>query len=230
MYFIKEMPKKERPRERLMIYGVGALTNEELLALLIRSGTKDLSVMELSKHILYHLEHITDLKNMKLKELTHIPGIKEAKATTILAAIELGKRLSSYQKSEKKKITEPLDVYHILSPEIGHLDQEHFICFYLNTKSEIIHYETIFIGTINQTLIHPREILSIALKLKASAVLFAHNHPTGDSYPSKADMDATEKLKDASRILGIDLVDHIIIGHHQFYSMKASKKIHLDRK
>lgn len=230
MYFIKEMPKTERPRERLMLYGVDALSNEELLALLIRSGTKDLSVMELSKHILYHLEHITDLKSIKLSELTHIPGIKEAKATTILAAIELGKRLSSYRMTEKKKIIEPLDVYHILSPKIGHLDQEHFICFYLNIKGEIISYETIFIGTIHQTLIHPREILSIAIKLKASAVIFAHNHPTGDSYPSKADLDATDKLKDASRLLGIDLIDHIIIGHHQYYSMKASKKIHLDEK
>lgn len=224
MFMIKEMPKEMRPRERLVLDGVKALSNEELVAILLRTGSKDMSVIDLSKNVLYHLNHLTDLKNITVQQLQTIKGIKLAKATSLIAAIELGRRLSSTKRLEKHKISSPVDVYHLLSAEVSHLEQEHFLVLYMNTKSEVIKKETIFIGTINQTLIHPREIFREAIKLSAAAVIFCHNHPTGDSAPSKADMDATEKLMEASLIVGIDLIDHIIIGKDEFYSMTAGKK------
>lgn len=227
MYLIKEMPKEERPRERLIESGPEALSNEELIAILLRTGDKELSVVDLSKEVLYHLESLEDLKRMSVFELMNIRGIKEAKACTLIAAIELGKRLASLKKENKRIIQSAYDVYHDLFPSLAHLMQEHFMAIYLNTKSEVITKETIFIGTINQTLIHPREIFKTAIKLSASAVIFVHNHPTGDSTPSKADLRATETLIQASDLMGIDLIDHIIIGKGEFYSIKDQKRIKL---
>lgn len=227
MYLIKEMPKESRPRERLIAYGPEALSNEELMAILLRTGDKELSVVDLSKEVLYHLASLEDLKRMSVFEFMNIRGIKEAKACTLIAAIELGKRLSNIKKETKTIIKSSFDVYHYLYPSLSHVMQEHFIAIYLNTKSEIITKETIFIGTINQTLIHPREIFKTAVKLSASAILFVHNHPTGDSSPSKADVLATEKLIQASHLMGIDLIDHIIIGKGEFYSIKDAKRTKL---
>jgi DNA repair protein RadC len=224
MYLIKEMPLTERPRERLIESGASSLSNEELLAILLRTGRKDLSVLELAKDVLYHLESLEDLKRITVLELLQINGIKVAKATTIVAAIELGKRLSNLYLEPKKSIKSSYDVYHLLSSDLTHLEQEHFICLFLNTKSELIKKETLFIGTINQTLIHPREIFKHAIKLSASAIIFAHNHPSGDSTPSKADFQATTSLMESSVIMGIDVVDHIVIGNHEFYSLKDQKK------
>lgn len=222
MYKIKEMPKYERPRERLINYGVEALSNEELLAILLRTGTKDENVFSLAKKVIYHLNFLSDLKNITVEELLQIKGIKLAKATTILASIELGRRLN--YKKELKQIKEPKDIYYLLAPEIGHLEQEHFLCLYLNIKQEIIYKRTLYIGTINQTVIHPREIFKYAHKLSAAKIVFAHNHPTGDSSPSNADLDATKKLIDAANILGIEVLDHIIIGNNEFYSVRGNKK------
>jgi DNA repair protein RadC len=224
MYIVKEMPKEERPRERLLAQGVKALSNEELIAIILRTGRKDLSVIELSKNVLYHLDALSDLKNMKAEELMQVSGIKEAKACTLIAAIELGRRLSQKIAVPKKRIESSHDIYYLFAHELAHLTQEHFMCVYLNTKSEIIKSETLFIGTINQTLIHPREIFRQAVKMSASAIIFVHNHPSGDANPSKADIKATEQLSEASHLMGIDLVDHIIIGHFEFYSLKEQKK------
>jgi len=227
MYLVKEMPKNERPRERLIEYGVSSLSNEELLAILLRTGMHDFSVIELSKNVLYHLESLEDLKRITVEELLTVKGIKEAKACTIIAAIELGKRLSSYQVERKKVITSTIDVYHLLANELSHLMQEHFICLYLNIKSELLKKETIFIGTINQTLIHPREIFKSAIKLSAAAVIFVHNHPTGDSTPSSADKEATYQLMEGSLYMGINFIDHIVIGKNEYYSIKEQKKTRL---
>lgn len=224
MYMIKEMPMTSRPRERLKNDGLHQLSKEELIAILLRTGYKDLSVIELSKHVLYHLDSFYDLKKITFEELLMIKGIKEAKAATLLAGIELGRRLAEEKHLKKQRINSGFDVYHLLYSHLSRMDQEHFICLYLNTKSEIIKQETIFIGTINQTLIHPREIFRNAIKYAAAGVIFVHNHPTGDSMPSKADMKATEQLVESSLTLGIDVIDHIIIGHQEFYSIKEDKK------
>jgi len=224
MYLIKEMPTSERPRERLMSYGAKSLSNEELLAILFRTGYKEASVIEVSKRVLYALDSIEDLKTISYEELLKIKGIKEAKATTLLAAIELGYRLATFKRHKRIKITSPEDVYHYLVHDIAHLEQEHFIALFLNIKSEVIKQETIYIGTINQMTIHPREIYKNAMKCSAAAIILVHNHPSGDSEPSFADLRATEHLKKTSEVMGIDLIDHIVIGHHEFYSIKSQLK------
>lgn len=227
MYLVKEMPLDQRPRERLIAHGAKALSNEELLAILLRTGYHDQSVLELSKHVLYHLASLEELKKITYLELLKIKGIKNAKATTILAAIELGYRLSTFKREQRIKISAPLDVYDLLHDEISHLEQEHFIVIYLNIKSEIIKKETIYIGTINQMMIHPREIYKKAILYAAAAMIFVHNHPSGDSQPSKADEKATYHLQKTSEVMGIDLIDHIIIGHHEFYSIKSKHRTKL---
>ncbi len=180
--------------------------------------------MDMAKQILYHLENLDDLKRISVFELMKIEGIKEAKACTVIAAIELGKRVSMMKREDKIQIKSSLDVYHFLSGSLSHLEQEHFIVIYLNVKSEVITKETIFMGTINQTLIHPREIFKTAIRLSAHAILCVHNHPTGDSTPSKADVMATKKISEVAEIMGIDLIDHLIIGRHEFYSIGEGKK------
>jgi DNA repair protein RadC len=224
---VKEMKESERPRERLISYGVASLSNEELLALLLRSGIKGLSVIELAKKVLSYIDELDDLKRITYEELLKIDGIKVAKATSIISAIELGRRLSNVKLKTRTMINHSIDVYKLIHLEISHLLQEHFISIYLNTKSEVIKKETIFIGTINQTLIHPREIFKMAIKLSASSMIFVHNHPTGDSSPSKADLLVTDKLIEISKMIGIDVIDHIIIGKNEFYSIKDQKKTYL---
>ncbi len=227
MYLVKEMPEEERPRERLKQLGPSALSNEELIAIILRTGMKDQSVLELSKKVLYHLESFEDLKKLSIFELMKVDGIKTAKASTLIAAIELGRRLSQTKRTKKEVIKTVKDVYELLSPELSHLEQEHFIAIFLNIKSEVITHETIFIGTIHQTLIHPRELFKTAIKLSAAAIIFVHNHPTGDSTPSKADIEATEGLMSASKLVGIDLIDHVVMGKKEYYSIRERKKYFL---
>ncbi|MCF7931543.1 MAG: DNA repair protein RadC [Acholeplasmataceae bacterium] len=224
MYMIREMAADQRPRERLLTHGAQALSNEELLAILLRSGYQDRSVMDVSRSVISHLASIDDLKRISAEELMTIKGIKNAKATTIVAAIELGRRMTISPKTIKPRIQTPLDVYHRLETRIAHLEQEHFICLYLNTKSEVIKEETLYIGTINQTVIHPREIFRRAVRISSSALIFIHNHPTGDSTPSRADIIATKELQKSGELMGISVVDHIIIGKMEFYSIMAESK------
>ena len=223
-YKLKETPLEERPRERMILKGAKALSNYELIAILLRTGTKSHTVTKLAQNVLYHLDKLEDIKKVSYESFIHIPGIKKAKATTLLAAIELGRRLSSVTYEKRVRIKSPLDVYHLLIGELSILEQEHFIVLYLNIKSEIIKKEVLYIGTINQMVISPRDIYKKAVIYGASAMIFIHNHPTGDATPSKADIYATKKLFETSEIMGIDIIDHLIIGKGEYYSMKANTK------
>jgi DNA repair protein RadC len=218
------MDKKDLPRERLLRFGVQSLYDVELIALLIHSGTKEDDVFELSKKVLQCLKDLDDLKRIRLAELLHIKGIKLAKATTIIAAIELGRRLSESKVHPHIKIHTHKDVYMQTFHDIGNEIQEHLIGLYINTKGYLIHKEIIFKGTINQTLIHPRELFHIAIKVSASAVIFVHNHPSGDVSPSLADIHMTEELIEIGHMLHIEVLDHIIISHLKTYSIKHKKE------
>lgn len=218
------MNQRERPRERLLLYGANVLSNEELLAILLATGIKDQSVLSLAHEVLKSIENLADIKQLTVHELMHIKGIKVAKATTLMAAIELGRRLAKPIMDIKPKITSPYDVYYMLSPDLMHLDQEHFIVLYLNVKSELIKEDTVYIGTLNQMVIHPRDILKKALKYAAAAMILVHNHPSGNSEPSKADIQTTHQLMRAADIMGIDIMDHLILGKKEFYSIKENKK------
>lgn len=221
MYFIKEMPIKERPREKLIRNGASSLTNVELLAILLRTGNNKKSVIELSKDVLFKLEELNELKEITYNELRKIPGIKIAKASTILAAIELGKRLEKLE-TTNKIIESSIEVYEMFK-YLKHKKQETFYCIYLNTKLAVIKQELIYKGTIDQMVIHPREIFKNAIKNSASYIILIHNHPSGDSNPSTADIQTTKMLKDVSEVVGIEILDHIIIGNNEYYSFEEKR-------
>lgn len=217
---IKEIPKEERPRERLKELGVDKLSNEELLAITINSGHKDLSAKELSLKI---LKEINDLNNISYEKLVSIKGVGEAKACSILAAIELGKRLNTNIKTIKGlKITSPKVLYDYYLPKLKHLKQEHFIVIYINKKQEIITDKTLFIGSNNKSIVDPKEIFKYAYELNASYIICIHNHPSGNVLPSNDDLITTKVIKDASNLLNIPLIDHIIIGKNKYYSLNEN--------
>lgn len=221
MYLIKEMPLSERPREKLLNHGVEKLSNVELLAILLRTGNKNKSVIDLSKDVLYKIEQISDLKNVSINELLKIPGIKMAKAATIIAAIELGKRLE--QKINKDLlITTSEDVYYLMK-HLVYEEQEHLYCLYLNAKLGLIKKSLIFIGTVDEVLLHPREIFKDAVKSSASYIILVHNHPTGNANASIADINSTKELMKISKMMDIEIIDHIIIGNREFYSYKEDR-------
>lgn len=177
---MKDVPLAERPRERMLKYGESHLSNQEILAILISSGTKNESVMELSNRILMHFEGIKLLSDATIEELTSIKGIGNARGVMILAAIELGRRIQQYKPEERYTIRSPEDGADYVMEEMRDLKQEHLIALFLNTKNQIIHRQTIFIGSLNASIVHPREIFREAVRRSAASIICVHNHPSGD--------------------------------------------------
>lgn len=223
-YLVKEIPITERPRERLIKYGPSSLANHELLAIILRTGTKNISAIDLAKNILNIYQDLDKLNEATIEELSNIRGIGITKSIELLAAIEIGKRISVPNKL-KTSITSPIDSYKYLKNRMQHLNQENLIALFLNTKSEIIAEKTITVGTLNHTLFHPRDILKWALKFSAAAIIIAHNHPSGDPVPSKNDLEVTNNLIKAAKTVDLIIVDHIIIGKNCYYSMLDHKKV-----
>ena len=217
---LQDVPKRERPRERLLQYGPTQLSNHELIALLLGSGTKKESVLDLSKRVLMHFEGLKLLRNATIEELTAIKGIGPAKGVIILAALELGGRLNRYKPSERYVIRSPEDGADYVMEEMRTLNQEHFIALFLNTKNQIIHSQTIFISTLNSSVVHPREIFREAVRRSSASIIVAHNHPSGDPSPSPEDINVTKRLVKAGKIMGIEVLDHLIIGDNKFVSLK----------
>lgn len=219
------IPKTERPRERMLELGAQYLSNIELIAILIGSGTKEESVIDLSSRVLMHFEGLKLLKEATIEELTAIKGIGPAKGVVILAALELGRRLSKYQPEERYVIRSPEDGADYVMEDLRTLNQEHFVALYLNTKNQIIHTQTIFIGTLNSSVVHPREIFKEAVRRSAASLIVAHNHPSGDPTPSPEDIHVTKRLVKSGKIMGIELLDHIIIGNRKYISLKEEGHI-----
>ncbi|HOI46377.1 MAG TPA: DNA repair protein RadC [Bacilli bacterium] len=215
---IKEMPEVDRPRERLIYHGAEHLATHELLAILLRTGSKQESVLDLAKRVLQVVEELETLNEMTVHELMAIKGIGMAKAVEILAAIELGSRIKQAS-GTKKKVTTPEDVYKLVKDELIHKDQEYLIAIYLNVKSEVIMKKTIYIGTINATIIHPREIFKWAYKYSSFAIILCHNHPTGDPTPSNEDIEMTKKLMAVGETMGIKVIDHVVVAKKGYYSI-----------
>ncbi|QVK20166.1 DNA repair protein RadC [Mycoplasmatota bacterium] len=214
---IKEITRNERPRERANRYGIKSLSNNELLAVLLRTGTKDISAIEVGNNIINSIEDIKNLKGVTLEELTKIKGIGIAKAVTILASIELGKRVNRDETSIK--VITPRSVYNYLKHDFVGLKQEHFMCLYLDTKNNLISKKVIFIGSLNMSLVHPREIFKWAVKYSSASIILVHNHPSGDSTPSPQDIEVTKKIINSGKIIGISVIDHIIIGNDSYLSL-----------
>ena len=217
---IHDLSKSDRPRERLIRQGAKSLSNQELLAILLRTGTKDRSVYHLSMELLKTLETIQSFRDVTLEELMSIRGIGEAKAVHILAAVELGRRVYSASSEERYKIRSPKDAAAYVMTDLSGLQQEHFVALFLNVKNEVLHRQTIFIGGLNTTIVHPRELFKEAVRRSAASVIVMHNHPSGNPTPSEEDVLVTKRLVKAGEILGIQLLDHIIIGEYNFVSLK----------
>ena len=217
---IRDYPEEERPRERLLNEGPDKLSNQELFAILLRTGTKKESVLELSQKLLKQFEGIRMLKDASVEEITMISGIGKSKAVQILAALELGKRMNRLTYDDRYVIRSPQDGANYVMEEMRFLSQEHFVCLYLNTKNQVLHKQTVFIGSLNASIVHPREVFKEAFKRSAASLICFHNHPSGDPSPSREDIEVTKRLTECGKILGIELLDHLIIGEQKFVSLK----------
>lgn len=224
-YTIKEMPEDERPQEKLIKFGPDYLSNAELLALIIRTGNrKGDSAIDTATKVLRSLRTANDsnglnsLKNANLSNLMEVDGIGEAKAAMILAAVQLGIRLAVSSNGTKIRVTSPSIAANYVLSEMSVLEQEHFRIMTLNTKKEINFIREISKGTINMTIVHAREVFRAAISDNAHSIILLHNHPTGDPSPSKEDIGLTKNLIEASKIIGIDVLDHIIIGDNRYFS------------
>jgi DNA repair protein RadC len=217
-YLIKELPELERPRERFIKYGVEALSNEELLSILMRTGMKAKSVRDLSIDLLKEIS-INDLDKVNYKVLKNIKGIGEVKAITILVAIEFGKRVLD-KKNLIYQIIDGNDVYNLVRFEMENELQEKFLVVYLDNKRFVIMKKIIFIGTVNNSSITPRDVFREAVKCNASAMILVHNHPGGSIIASKEDIYLTNEFIRLGKMMGISVLDHLIIGREKYSSMK----------
>ncbi len=220
---LKEVPSYDRPREKAIKYGVKSLSMVELMAIVLRTGSKDENVIELAKKIIYSCDEFRLLNDLSLNELTKIKGIGPTKAITILAAIEMGIRIIA-SKNEIVFYHNPKEIFDYYYPKVKLLTKEHLYALFLNTKGVLIKEQLITQGTISSSLFDGKDILKWALKLSASAIILVHNHPSGDPTPSMADLKATTGFVNQAKIMEIMVLDHIIIGN-DFYSMKANTKI-----
>lgn len=219
---IKTMPKEERPREKLLFNGKEFLSNSELLAILLRTGSRKRSALDIAQEILgWNEKGILFLEECSPEELSRMPGIGTAKACQILAAIELGKRIATHPRKKRREITNPDDIVQLFMEKMRYYKKEHFIVLLINAKGQIIEETEASIGDLCSTLIHPREVFCQAVKRSAASVLFVHNHPSGDPQPSSQDIETTKRLVEAADILGIHVLDHIIIGDGRYISLKS---------
>ncbi len=226
MVKIKDIPTLDRPRERLINYGVENLSNEELLAIIFKTGTKGESAKDLGVKVLSKLDNIKKLNDINLEFLKEIKGIGMSKSCDLLAAIELGKRINREVDTIKNvKLTSSDLVYKYYKDKIGDKLQEYFYAIYLDSGKKVIGDKLLFIGTVNYSLVHPREIFKEAYLLGASAIICIHNHPGGNPLPSKQDYDITKNLVEASKILGVKFLDHIIITKKNYYSFLENDDI-----
>ena len=221
---IRDMSLEERPREKMILNGAGSLTDAELLAILIRTGTKQFNAIQLGKAIIEKADNIRYLQNITIEELESINGIGKTKAVQIKAALELGNRIASY-KPAKYKIKNPWDIYKYYMESLRYQYKEIFKVVLLNTKNEIITDVDISMGTLNSSLVHPREVFREAIRRSSNKIILLHNHPSGNAEPSKEDKSVTNRLKECGELIGIEVIDHIIIGDGIYFSFKENMLI-----
>ena len=223
---IKDIPIYDRPRERLKNFGASSLSNEELLAIILKTGTKDASAKMLATKLLSQVGGIHNLAKINYGDITSIKGIGDSKACTILTVVELVKRINQEIITINNiKITSTSLVHKYYKNVLNDKKQEHFYCIYLDSSKKVIGDKLLFKGTLNQSLVHPREIFKEAYLLSASAIICLHNHPSGNVIPSDEDIIVTERLVEVGRLLGIPIIDHIIIGQDNYYSFYENNLI-----
>jgi DNA repair protein RadC len=217
---IRELPSSERPRERLRSYGEAALSTAELLAIILRVGITGENVLDVASRLLSQHGGLVGLARLNFDELCATRGLGEAKAAQLRAALELGRRLAASTPEERPLIREPKDVAHLLQSEMQLLDQEQLRVLVLNTKNQVLAIPTISSGTVNQSQVRPAEVFRPAVRANAPSIIVVHNHPSGDPTPSREDVSVTRELVAAGKLLDVELLDHIVIGHGRFISLK----------
>ncbi len=220
---VKEMLASERPREKALKYGIEKLSNRELVALLLRCGYKGTSVLQLADTLIHEANGLASMGKMSLDDFMSIKGISEAKAMMFLACFELTKRASYENLTNQQAINSPKEIADYLMKKIGNKQQEHFVVLFLNTKHTIIAEETLFVGSLNTSVVHAREIYKAAITHGCARILISHNHPSNDCEPSNQDMQVTQQLDEVGQLVGISLLDHIIVGHNNYFSFKENQ-------
>ncbi|MDI6737649.1 MAG: DNA repair protein RadC [Nanoarchaeota archaeon] len=218
---IKDLPQQERPRERLMRYGTSALSNAELLALIMRTGTKEENILSLSNRLLKEYD-IRAISTANVSELQKVCGVGEAKSCQLVACFELSRRLASYQHDPKPFIRSAADAAKIFMESLRGAKKECLCLVLLDSKNRLISSPTVSVGDINGSIANPREVFRAAITHSASRLFVVHNHPSGDPAPSEADIVLTEKLIEAGELLGINVLDHVIIGDGEWWSWRES--------
>lgn len=222
---VRDIIEEERPRERFLRVGVTNLTNQELLAILIKTGTRELSSMDLALYLLNQVGGIHQLKNSNISQITDIKGIGLVKATEIICAIELGKRIYCNTLKHKEKLMNAKEIYESSKYLFIGKMQEQFYCLYFNHKQELIERKLLFMGTINRSVVHPREVFKEAYISSASSIVCIHNHPSGDTKPSREDVIFTKSLIEIGKVSGIPVIDHIIVGDNSYYSFYENNNV-----
>lgn len=223
---IKEIPLNDRPREKMAANGAAVLTDAELIAILLRTGTAEKSAIDIASEMtadggLYkRLAGIT-----RLNELTNIKGLGQAKAATVLAALEIGRRIASAKPLEKIHLSCPQDVADFLMPRLRYAAKEQFVVILLNSKNKVIGTEVVSEGSLSSSIVHPREVYAPAMLHHAAAIMVAHNHPSGDPKPSFEDEEVTRMLSRSGKVLGIPMIDHVIIGDGNYYSFLENEAL-----
>ena len=225
---VRDLPPEERPREKLLSQGPRALSNAELLAILLRSGTKEKSVLRIAEEILAHIKEqgLSAMVHISAAELAKIDGVGQVKAATLQAAIELGRRLAVQQAAKIEVIHGPEDVAEYALPRFRFEQKEHFAVMLLNTKNHIIGMPEVSVGSLSASVVHPREVFRAAIDYAAAAMILLHNHPSGDPTPSREDIAVTDRLVKAGKVMDIPVLDHVVLGRETFTSFKDKGLIH----
>ncbi|HQE93851.1 MAG TPA: DNA repair protein RadC [Anaerolineae bacterium] len=220
-YFtVKEMPEDERPRERMAHAGPQALSTAELLAIILRTGSVKENVLAMAQRLLVQFGGLAGLSRADFTQLEAERGLGPAKTAQLLAAFELGRRLRVETPDEHYQIRVPSDAANILTPLIGHQEQEHFVVLYLDTRNRVLDQEILYKGSLNTSLVRIGEVFRGAVRRQCAAVIVGHNHPSGDPTPSAEDIALTRRLVDAGKLLEVEVLDHVIIGHNRFVSLR----------
>lgn len=217
---VRDMPEEDRPRERMIRDGAPSLSNAELLAILLRTGSNGQSVMGLAERLLSHFGGLRSLMEADIREMTGIPGIGPAKALQIQAAIEIGKRIARLSRESLIAIRSPQDVANLLMDRLRFEKKEYFIVLHLDTRNHVISEEVVSIGSLDSSIVHPREIFKTALKKSSASIICVHNHPSGDPTPSREDILVSRRLAEVGQLMGIEVLDHVVVGEQRFVSMK----------
>lgn len=212
------MVESEKPREKALRYGVESLSNRELLAILLRSGYRGVSVLELSDILLKKANSLGGLHQMSEKEIMEIKGISVVKMLELKACLELSRRISQERLYTSLQVNNPKVIAEYMNQKIGHKKQEHFVVLFLDSKNHLIKEETLFIGSLNTSVVHAREVFKTAISCSSARIMLCHNHPSTDCIPSRQDIQVTENLQEIGKLIGIEVIDHIIVGGNKHFS------------